>query len=71
MSTATRGLKPGDACAVRPAQTVDDGEDADDDEPRAHQDVADEEDDHDEVADDGERGEGDGIGNRAQVLPEA
>ena len=68
MSTATRGLNPGEACAVRAAKTIDDGEDADEDEARAHQDVADEEDEDDEVADDGERGEGDGVWDCAHVL---
>ena len=43
---AGRGL------AVRLAQAVNDGEEADDDEARAHQNVADEEDHDDEVADD-------------------
>ena len=52
------------------AQAVDDGEEANDDQARAHEDVADEEDHDDEVADDGERGEGDGIGHGAQALPE-
>ena len=70
MRTATRGLKPGEALLVRPAQAVDDGEDADEDQARAHQDVADEEDHDDEVADDVQRGEGDGVGQGAQALPE-
>ena len=70
MSTATRGLKPGEAWRCGLAQAVDDGEEADEDEARAHQDVADEEDHHDEVADDGQAGEGDGVGHGAQVLPE-
>ena len=61
---AGRGL------AMRLAQAVDDGEEADDDEARAHQNVADEEDHDDEVADDVERGEGDGIGDGAHALPE-
>ena len=58
-------VEAGRGLAVRLAQAVDDGEDADQDQARAHQDVADEEDHDDEVADDGEAGEGDGIGHGA------
>ena len=70
MRTATRGLKPGEASRRGLMQAVDDGEEADDDEARAHENVADEEDHDDEVADDVERGEGDGIGDGAHALPE-
>ena len=42
-------IEAGRGLAVRLAEAVDDGEDADDDEARAHEDVADEEDHDDEV----------------------
>ena len=63
-------IEAGRGLAVRLAQAVNDGEEADEDEPRAHENVADEEDHDDEVADDIERGEGDGVGNGAHALPE-
>ena len=62
-------IEAGRGRAVRLAQAVDDGEEADEDEPRAHEHVADKEDHDDEVADDGDRGEGDGVWNGAQELP--
>ena len=52
------------------AQAVDDGENADQDQAPAHQDVAQEEDQDDELADDGQAGEGNGIRQGAQVLAE-
>ena len=63
-------IEAGRGLAVRLAQAVDDGEEADEDEARAHEYVADEEDHDDEVADDVERGEGDGVGDGAHALPE-
>ncbi len=50
------------------AQAVDDGEDADDDEARAHQDVADEEDADDDVVEEGDEEEGDGVDEGEPVL---
>ena len=48
---------------ARLTQAVDDGEEAHDDEARAHEHVAQKEDHHDEVADDVDRGKGDGVGD--------
>ena len=70
MRTATRGVNPCVAPVVRPAQTVDYRKQAHDDKSRAHQDIADEEDHHDEVAHDVDSREGDGVGQRADPLPE-
>ena len=68
MRTATRGLivRRGEVFTL--AQAVDDGEDADDDEARAHQDVADEEDADDEVVEEGDEEEGDGVDEGVPVL---
>ena len=52
------------------AQAVDDSEDADEQQARAHQDVADKEDQDDEAADDLHAGEGDRVGQCAQKLGE-
>ena len=41
--------------AMRSAETVDNRKDTHNDEARAHEDIANEEDEHDEAADDGER----------------
>ena len=52
------------------AQPVDNGKNADQHQPRAHQDVAEEEDQDDELGDDGQTGEGDRVGQCAQGLEE-
>jgi len=50
------------------AEAVDDGEEADDDEARRHEDVADVEDVEDEVVEEGEEEEGDGVGDGLAAL---
>ena len=64
------GIEAGRSHGVGAEQAVDDGEDAHQDQPRAHQNVAQEEDQHNELADDGHAGEGDGVRQGAQVLAE-
>ena len=56
--------------SARAAQAIDDREDAHQQQPRAHQHVADEEDQDDEMADNGQPGKCDGIRDCAQGLPE-
>jgi hypothetical protein len=53
---------------LSPAEAVDDGEDADDDQPAAHQHVADEEDAHHKVVEEAVEEEGDGVGARLPAL---
>ena len=58
-------IEAGRGLAVRLDDAVDEREETDDDEARAHENVAEEEDEDDEVADNVERGEGDGVGDGA------
>ena len=57
----------GSGFTVRAAQAVDDGQNADQHQTRAHQDVAEKEDHHDGLADDGQARKGNRIGQGAQV----
>src|SRR5208282_2271193 len=65
------GTKAGRGLAVRTAQAVDEGEDADDDETRAHEHVAKKENHKNKIADDIDRGKSDGVRKCAQALPES
>ena len=64
------GVVAGRGLGVGLSEAVDDGEEAHDDEAGAHEDVAEEEDQRDELLDEGDGGEGDGVGDGAEVLSE-
>src|ERR1035437_1793202 len=69
-SSLNAGIESWRGGGVGGAQALDDGEDADQQEAGAHEDVAEIEDQQDELADDGQAGEGDGVRQGAEALRE-